>query len=453
MRSLYGIGTPRGLQGLAGTPAALARHLRAAIGRVLGLVRRRIGHLNAIFGPATVEIRRGRIPRPETLMLDSASIGIPWKVAVPLLLAACGQAVPSADDPAEAARPWAGGDSWMGVELTSISDPLLRLSNVLAIAVDSRGRVYVVDALEGGVIVLSPDLRHLETVGRAGEGPGEFRLKQIQILPTDTLFVFDVDLNRVTIIEPDNFEVIDTFLPANLRRGPVPSKLWKLASSRRFLALIRLPFYAGENDTADQGRTDAILAIDEGAEAASDTILVVPSPDFLVARTPGSVAVGTNPFGRVPFIRLIGRDRFVYTNSGALDVSVVDFTGSIVHSFSFPTVPVPVTSEQLSSRVSRTFGPLADVLREGGPYTWPALAGLTVDDEDRIWAGVRGQEGELEWEWAAFTQNGAHVGSVRLPAGQVLEAVRDDQLYTVSLDSLDVPRIRAYRLREEPTES
>ena len=64
MRSLYGIGTPRGLQGLAGTPAALARHLWADIGRVLGLVRRRIRPLNAIFGPVTAESRRGRIPRP-----------------------------------------------------------------------------------------------------------------------------------------------------------------------------------------------------------------------------------------------------------------------------------------------------------------------------------------------------------------------------------------------------
>ena len=64
MRSLYGIGTPRGLQGLAGAPAALARRLGAAIRRVLGLVRRRLGPLSAILGPATTLTRRRRIPRP-----------------------------------------------------------------------------------------------------------------------------------------------------------------------------------------------------------------------------------------------------------------------------------------------------------------------------------------------------------------------------------------------------
>ncbi len=48
MRSLYGIGTPRGLQGPRRAPAALARHLGSAIGHLLGLVRRRLGPLNAI---------------------------------------------------------------------------------------------------------------------------------------------------------------------------------------------------------------------------------------------------------------------------------------------------------------------------------------------------------------------------------------------------------------------
>jgi len=64
MRSLYGIGTPRGLQGLAATPAALVRHLGAAIGRILELVRRRLDLLSPIFDPATIEIRRGRLTRP-----------------------------------------------------------------------------------------------------------------------------------------------------------------------------------------------------------------------------------------------------------------------------------------------------------------------------------------------------------------------------------------------------
>ncbi|MDE0075295.1 MAG: hypothetical protein OXR82_10960 [Gammaproteobacteria bacterium] len=367
--------------------------------------------------------------------------------ALLLLLAGCGEPFRSAD-PLEDARSWAVEDSWIEVELASVSDPLLRLSDVRGVAVDSKGRIHVVDALEGGVIVLSPGLRHLHTVGRAGMGPGEFELKQIQILPGDTLFVFDARLQRVTIIEPDDFEVVDVFPQPNWRHGPV-TNLWRLADRGRSLALVRRPFYAGEDETADQGRTDAILAIEEGEEAAPDTILVAPSREFLVARGPGSVAVGTHPFGREPFIRLIGRDRFVYANSGALDVSIVDFTGSTVHSFSFATVAMPVTSEQLASEAKRTSGGLADVLRQGDPYVWPALAGLVVDEQGRIWVGVRGHQDELEWEWAAFTQDGAHAGSVRLPAGQVVEAARDDRLYAVAHDSMDVPRIRAYQLRQE----
>lgn len=64
MRSLYGIGTPRGLQGLAGASTAVVRHLGAAIGHVLGLVRRHLGPLSAILGSATAETRHRRPSRP-----------------------------------------------------------------------------------------------------------------------------------------------------------------------------------------------------------------------------------------------------------------------------------------------------------------------------------------------------------------------------------------------------
>lgn len=63
MRSLYGIGTPRGLQGLAGAPAVLTRHLGTAIGHLLRLVRRRLGPLSATLGSATSETRRSHFPR------------------------------------------------------------------------------------------------------------------------------------------------------------------------------------------------------------------------------------------------------------------------------------------------------------------------------------------------------------------------------------------------------
>ncbi|MDE0393204.1 MAG: hypothetical protein OYK82_00345 [Gammaproteobacteria bacterium] len=74
MRSLYGIGTPRGLQGLAGTPAALVRHLGAAVWRVFGLVCRRLGPLSEILGPATADTRRGRFHR-RAVRLSHCSTG------------------------------------------------------------------------------------------------------------------------------------------------------------------------------------------------------------------------------------------------------------------------------------------------------------------------------------------------------------------------------------------
>ena len=95
--------------------------------------------------------------------------------------------------------------------------------------------------------------------------------------------------------------------------------------------------------------------------------------------------------------------------------------------------------------------PLADMLRSGAPYTWPALVGLVTDDEERIWAGIRAPGESAVWEWAAFAPDGTHAGSILLPAEHLVQDVRDGRLYVLSHDEFDVPSIRAYRLEAAET--
>lgn len=54
--------------------------------------------------------------------------------------------------------------------LEAESDPGLPLAWVTALAVDSKGRVYVTDNALDGIAVLAPDLTLEREVGRKGEG-------------------------------------------------------------------------------------------------------------------------------------------------------------------------------------------------------------------------------------------------------------------------------------------
>ena len=347
-------------------------------------------------------------------------------------------------------RPWATPESWWEITLEDVSEPDLFLTSIDDMDVDSRGRVFLVDRPAGGITVLTPELGALATVGRQGEGPGEFESRQAQILPGDTLLVYDRRLGRVTLFDPDNLEVVTTMPPPNLERRVV-TNLWKRPGQGRFFALDRPPYVAGAGEAADLGRTEVLLAFDESADVIVDTLVIVPGTEALVVRREGFLTVGSHPFGRRSLVGLLGDDRMVYANSGALDVTVVDFEGTTVHSFSHPISPIPVTSAELRAEVEEMRDLMADVLRAGAPYTWPALVGLVTDDEERIWIGIRGPSDSDRWEWAAFAPDGSHAGSVLLPAGQLLHAVRDNRIYVLSHDEFDVPSIRAYRLEAAET--
>jgi hypothetical protein len=77
-----------------------------------------------------------------------------------------------------------------------------------AMAVDSRENYYVAHG-DGGfaatqIWVFDRDGAFTRTIGRDGEGPGEYRLiSRIDVLPGDTLLVFDARLRRRTTLAPE----------------------------------------------------------------------------------------------------------------------------------------------------------------------------------------------------------------------------------------------------------
>ena len=138
-------------------------------------------------------------------------------------------------------RPWASSsDGWWEVTLEAASEPDLYLTSVYDLDVDSRGRVFLVDWPAGGITVLTPDLAYLQTVGREGEGPGEFVTKEVQILPGDTLLVYDSSLGRISLFDPDNLELLATRPPPNRERDVV-SHLWRVPAPGRYFALDPAP--------------------------------------------------------------------------------------------------------------------------------------------------------------------------------------------------------------------
>ena len=331
--------------------------------------------------------------------------------AVAFASSVCSGTVSGDDDP----RPWASDDSWLEVELEAVSSADLHWAGIIDIAVSRRGSVYVNDWSQPHVVVLDSLLMPLTTVGRRGQGPGEFDGKSnLQVLPGDSLLVFDAALGRMTVFSEER---LDSGRVTPVVRAGLFGRLWRLPGPRRrHLAWSPQQFNASHSPEADQGRTDIFSMLDASAQAVElDSVLAVPSRDALVVRKPGFVSVGPHPYARRGFVEVLSGG-FAYLHSGAFSV------------------------------LERLGQDEAKVLREGAPYTWPPVVGMVADNRDRIWVGLRGQSDEADWEWAAFTPDGRHVGSVRLPAGFRVMTAGNDKLFGVAANEIDVPTIRVYRI-------
>jgi len=75
---------------------------------------------------------------------------------------------------------------------------------VMSLAIDSRGRVVVADDLSHHLKVFELTGEFVTTVGRSGEGPGEFYSPwQVQIGPGDSLYVWDPGQAAISVFGPD----------------------------------------------------------------------------------------------------------------------------------------------------------------------------------------------------------------------------------------------------------
>ncbi len=227
--------------------------------------------------------------------------------ATAALLAACGPDAGSSDAIVEAVVETIGdttvvrtlaGSVWVE-EATLVEEITIGMldgpeeylfGRIWSVAVNDDGRVYVLDRLEQHVRVFDSLGVYLETLGRRGEGPGEFSSAEaIALLLDGRLAVRDPENQRVTVFGP----------------GPGETALWRYGAS----AGTRSPLY-----TDARGRT-FLLASDQarlrerglvmqiivlGPDGTPLDTLPVPSSDYqrpvVRAEAPGMLVSYAVPF-------------------------------------------------------------------------------------------------------------------------------------------------------------
>jgi hypothetical protein len=325
------------------------------------------------------------------------------------------------------------------------SSPDLPFSNIIALDVDSKGDIYVGDWNTPEVTVISRSGSLVRTIGRKGEGPGEFQnVKSLHVLAGDSLLVFDGSIHRVTVFAPHGERAVH-IATLGSQLAIFPASVAPVWNSPLIIADYKPAYTPDDSKSREKHRNEVLWMLDRSGRPVQDSILTFPASEALVYRSFGRLSVRQHPFGRSGIWKLSTRNRLYYSWTGSPTVEVRSLEGQVVRRITARYDPLPLRRSQIDSVGDGLHRRFRKPLEKTAPKTWPAVIDFVVDDREQVWIGLTALPGQFA-EWAVFRETGEYVGSVRLPSNVTLKAVRKGMAYGVATDSLDVPMIVVYDL-------
>lgn len=307
------------------------------------------------------------------------------------------------------------------------------LGEVSGLAFDASGRLYVADVQEPRIVVFDSTGRHLATIGRKGEGPGEFTAPTGPIIAADgSLYVRN--MSRVQHFVPDPRSGLPTRFDRHFE-GPLYAP-WRSKLPSQIDAQGRFHFPREATPSADRRTRYAYQRYRlDGTPLDSLGVPVHPTMRASWATVPitshsGRMVPGLNvvPFHPMPVWAVSNSGTIFSSAADRYLIVETDAAGRILRQITRPDVPQPIPAAEraestraLARRIDTLKVPLAQV--EGAseevrarrlPLVYPMIVGLVAASDGALW--VR--------RWAAPTSAAATVFDVFGADGRYRETVR-----------------------------
>ncbi len=285
--------------------------------------------------------------------------------------------VPTVHNPAHPLRDTC---PWQYVEDLVISnemaDPETSFVYVGDLAADSEGNIYVADPRQKRVQVFDPRGRYLRSIGKPGEGPGEFsRPGSIRLDSAGHLMIYDYQLRRVSW-----FDRSGHFLRSvALEKLGWPSGILPWAHGR-FLAIISRP-QAGD----PSARWYRIAVLDTSGQQVDSLGTFFAGR---VKRIPIKGGVVTYFTGYEPSLAWdVAPGPLLYVGySGHYGIDVYDDNGNLVRRIERAWTPAPIPEEKRREALNRFIRVPKEVKDQiEVPKTEPAFYDILCDDLGYLW--------------------------------------------------------------------
>lgn len=342
--------------------------------------------------------------------------------------------------------------------------PEYTFSRVADVAFGEDRSIIVSDAVAGEVRVFSVDGTYQGTVGRRGEGPGEFQDAPVFAdVSGDTLFTFDARARRVsaflttgqllaeTSLRTDDFGLTTSAL--RLDDGSYVSQSnWVTPERAMAVYDMRLEL-------------DSVVVEHLGPDASvQDTLRLL--GDRNRARSAASLEGGrfltrqvTTPYSPRAVVAVDG-SRLIAGRSDDFALEWIHPTEGLDMVVRVSGVQHPATADELrareEARLREDFGDqeippeIRRAFIEYLPERLPAFGDVVVSDGGDVWVSLTEFDLSEGLDWLVFSDTGELSGLVHTPPEFRLVAVSDDSVAGFVLDDLDVPYVHRYPLVDAP---
>jgi len=303
--------------------------------------------------------------------------------------------------------------------------------NIVSIDVSEDGTIYVLDGKAANIKVFDSSGRFLKTIGRRGQGPGEFgRPESFSIAPRDEIAVNDPGRRSIQFLDMDgNF----------LRKIPVNQ-----------------PFFTGPRFISNGDMIASYAIFGEEFKVVLDKLDNKLEPLLTFATIP----MLKPPKVHIFLYRFVYDLRWDVTNKdeiiwGALtapeyELYVHDSNGKLIRKITKEYDPVEITNVEYEKMTKEWFGkvPSSDRWEFIIPNNYPPFHAFILDDEGRIFVKkFEGIENSKRIYCEVFDSQGKYITDIIFPINMLPGLFKKGKLYTIEEDEEGYRVVKRYKVK------
>lgn len=296
-------------------------------------------------------------------------------------------------------------------------------SRVNDIDVDDEGRIYIIDDSDSNIRVFDNNGGFLRTIGRKGQGPGEFeRPVYVQIIANNELYVVDYS-GRAVYFSPEGDYISQETLP----RPIFPVK----RDSRGNLVGIEFaapPPLGGKVIKKYDSHFKPLMVI-ATEEMGTREVFDIGKPSCYCAVIPS--------------------DRVIWGDSSEYVLYVLDPRGQLIKKITKDHKPLAISAADREGYEKRYAEPLKAGMKISFRDHFPAFSDILVDDQERIWVKTYERVGQDEnaFHFDIFNSDGIYIAKVPMKISLDRTSVwKRNRLYALMDSPEGYPMVKRYKV-------